>query len=245
MLDPTRSWRRGASRAWRSARCSRSPSRARCSPRFTSAASRASWERATAGCSWRNSLLGLVLLAAVNRSVLLARLAGDGPTVGRPAMQRLAAFVTVEAGLALAILGIVAALSVTPPAPPRRRPGRSGSVCRSRRSRGARGGDAGSDRQPDRRARPGRSDRRSDSSEPATAAGHAGARGARGGDWGWRCLPSRSTPIRPRICVRRSRITRRRSPRVPRSRENCAACHGATGAGDGPAALSLLDRPPI
>ena len=62
-------------------------------------------------------LVGLVLLlAAVNRSVLLARLAGDGPTVGRPAMQRLAAFVTVEAGLALAILGIVAALSVTPPA---------------------------------------------------------------------------------------------------------------------------------
>jgi putative copper export protein/mono/diheme cytochrome c family protein len=63
------------------------------------------------------SLLGLVLLlAAVNRSVLLARLAGDGPTVGRPAMQRLAAFVTVEAGLALAILGIVAALGLTPPA---------------------------------------------------------------------------------------------------------------------------------
>jgi len=62
-------------------------------------------------------LLGLVLLlAAVNRSVLLARLAGDGPTVGRPAMRRLSGFVVAEGLLALAILGVVAALSVTPPA---------------------------------------------------------------------------------------------------------------------------------
>jgi putative copper resistance protein D len=61
--------------------------------------------------------LALVLgLATVNRSVLLSRLAGDGPSVGRPAMRRLSAFVAGEAGLALAILAIVAALSVTPPA---------------------------------------------------------------------------------------------------------------------------------
>jgi putative copper resistance protein D len=63
------------------------------------------------------ALLVLALgLAALNRSVLLPRLGGDGPTVGRPAMRRLAGFVAVEAGLALAILVIVAAMNVTPPA---------------------------------------------------------------------------------------------------------------------------------
>jgi putative copper export protein/mono/diheme cytochrome c family protein/peroxiredoxin len=63
------------------------------------------------------ALLALALaLAALNRSVLLARLGGDGPTVGRPAMRRLAGFVLVEAVLALAILVIVAAMNVTPPA---------------------------------------------------------------------------------------------------------------------------------
>jgi putative copper resistance protein D len=63
------------------------------------------------------SLLVLALaVAAVNRSVLLARLGGDGPTVGRPAMRRLSRFVLIEAVLALAILLIVAALNVTPPA---------------------------------------------------------------------------------------------------------------------------------
>jgi putative copper export protein/mono/diheme cytochrome c family protein len=61
-------------------------------------------------------LLVALGFAALNRSVLLARLGGDGPTVGRPAMRRLARFVTVEAGLALAILVIVAAMNVTPPA---------------------------------------------------------------------------------------------------------------------------------
>ncbi|PYM77313.1 MAG: hypothetical protein DME03_05505 [Candidatus Rokuibacteriota bacterium] len=57
-----------------------------------------------------------LLLAMVNRSVLLARLGGDGATVGRPAMRRLSGFVVAEACLALAILGVVAALGVTPPA---------------------------------------------------------------------------------------------------------------------------------
>ena len=61
-------------------------------------------------------LLVALGFAALNRSVLLARVGGDGPTVGRPAMRRLARFVTVEAGLALAILVIVAAMNVTPPA---------------------------------------------------------------------------------------------------------------------------------
>jgi putative copper resistance protein D len=63
------------------------------------------------------TLLVLALsFAALNRSVLLARLGGDGPTVGRPAMRRLSAFVAVEAALALLILVIVAAMNVTPPA---------------------------------------------------------------------------------------------------------------------------------
>ena len=61
-------------------------------------------------------LVLIVALAGVNRSVLLARLGGDGPTVGRPAMRRLAGFVAVEAILALGILALVAAMSVTPPA---------------------------------------------------------------------------------------------------------------------------------
>jgi putative copper resistance protein D len=61
-------------------------------------------------------LVLVLLLAALNRSVLLARLAGDGPTVGRPAMRRLSGFVGAEGLLSLAILGIVAALGITPPA---------------------------------------------------------------------------------------------------------------------------------
>jgi putative copper resistance protein D len=64
--------------------------------------------------------LGLVVaalaLAAVNRAVHLGRLAGDGPTVGRPAMRRLATFVAGEGLIALAILALVATMSVTPPA---------------------------------------------------------------------------------------------------------------------------------
>ena len=97
-------------------------------------------------------------------------------------MQRLAAFVTVEAGLALAILGIVAALSVTPPA----RHEAPAAVLDPSVAHGARGAPAGATRALIGSqiavlglGRP--PDRRSDSSEPATAAGHAGARGARGG----------------------------------------------------------------
>src|SRR5262249_58852017 len=64
------------------------------------------------------ALLVLALaFAALNRSVLLARLGGDGPTVGRPAMRRLSGFVVGAVRLALAILAIVAAVNVTPPAP--------------------------------------------------------------------------------------------------------------------------------
>ena len=61
-------------------------------------------------------LLLALVFAALNRLVLLARLGGDGPTVGRPAMRRLSGFVVVEAALALGILIVVAAMNVTPPA---------------------------------------------------------------------------------------------------------------------------------
>ena len=61
-------------------------------------------------------LLLALVFAALNRSVLLARLGGDGPPVGRPAMRRLSGFVVVEAALALGILIVVAAMNVTPPA---------------------------------------------------------------------------------------------------------------------------------
>jgi putative copper resistance protein D len=64
--------------------------------------------------------LGLLLLtlglAGVSRTVYLSRLGGDGPTVGRPAMRRLARLATIEGVVALAVLALVAALSVTPPA---------------------------------------------------------------------------------------------------------------------------------
>ncbi len=67
-------------------------------------------------------LLKLVLLAAilgfaaVNRRRHLPRLGGDAATVGRPAMRRLARFVGWEAALALALLAVVAAMTTTPPA---------------------------------------------------------------------------------------------------------------------------------
>lgn len=59
------------------------------------------------------ALLGV---AAVNRWRLLPALGGDGPSVGRPAMRRLAALLAVEAGLALAILVAATGMALTPPA---------------------------------------------------------------------------------------------------------------------------------
>src|SRR5206468_722449 len=61
-------------------------------------------------------LVPVLTLAAVNRSVHLPSLSGDGATVGRPAMRRLARFVVAEGALALAILAVVGAMVVTPPA---------------------------------------------------------------------------------------------------------------------------------
>jgi putative copper resistance protein D len=55
-------------------------------------------------------------LAGVNRRIHLPQLSGDGATVGRPAMRHLARFVVLEASLALVLLAVVATMSVTPPA---------------------------------------------------------------------------------------------------------------------------------
>jgi putative copper export protein/mono/diheme cytochrome c family protein len=60
-------------------------------------------------------LIPVLVLARQNRR-LLPRLSGDGATVGRPAMARLGRFVAGEAALALAILLVTTALSVSPPA---------------------------------------------------------------------------------------------------------------------------------
>jgi putative copper export protein/mono/diheme cytochrome c family protein len=60
-------------------------------------------------------LAPILTMAAMNRRLVPA-LAGEAATVGRPAMRRLRAFVTVEALLALAVLAVVALMSVTAPA---------------------------------------------------------------------------------------------------------------------------------
>jgi putative copper resistance protein D len=57
----------------------------------------------------------IIAIAAWNRRRLMPGLAGDGATVGRPAMARLARAVRVELVLGLLVLGIVSALAATPP----------------------------------------------------------------------------------------------------------------------------------
>ena len=57
----------------------------------------------------------LLTLGALNRAWLLPALSGDA-AVGRAAMRRLGAFATGEAVLALAMLAVVAVMTVTPPA---------------------------------------------------------------------------------------------------------------------------------
>ena len=61
-------------------------------------------------------LVPIVVLAAVNRRRLLPALAGPEAAVGRPAMRRLAAFVGLEAVLALVLLAVVAAMALMIPA---------------------------------------------------------------------------------------------------------------------------------
>ncbi len=61
-------------------------------------------------------LVPILALAAVSRRRHLPALSGDGATVGRPAMTRLSRFIGWELALALLILVVSAALSLTPPA---------------------------------------------------------------------------------------------------------------------------------
>jgi copper resistance protein D len=57
----------------------------------------------------------IIVLAALNRRLLPA-LSGEAAAVGRPAMRRLRRFVGIEAVLALSVLGVVAVMALTPPA---------------------------------------------------------------------------------------------------------------------------------
>lgn len=57
----------------------------------------------------------MLVLAWLNRRVIPA-LAGNAASVGRPAMRRLSRLVAAEAALALLVLALVAAMTVTPPA---------------------------------------------------------------------------------------------------------------------------------
>ncbi len=61
-------------------------------------------------------LVPVLVLAAVNRVRLLPALSRPTATVGCPAMRRLAAFVGLEAFLALVLLALVAAMTLTTPA---------------------------------------------------------------------------------------------------------------------------------
>jgi len=61
-------------------------------------------------------LVPVLVLAAVNRVRLLPALSRPTTTVGCPAMRRLAAFVGLEAILALVLLALVAAMTLTTPA---------------------------------------------------------------------------------------------------------------------------------
>jgi putative copper export protein/mono/diheme cytochrome c family protein len=61
-------------------------------------------------------LAPILALGAMNRRRLVPELSGPSDTVGRPAMRRLARTVGVETLLALSLLAIVAAMTVSPPA---------------------------------------------------------------------------------------------------------------------------------
>src|SRR5262249_45835020 len=60
-------------------------------------------------------LIAVLGLAGMNRRRWLPALSGDGARVGRPAMARLSRYMTCEFALALLILGLTVALSLTPP----------------------------------------------------------------------------------------------------------------------------------
>jgi putative copper export protein/mono/diheme cytochrome c family protein len=61
-------------------------------------------------------LVPVLALAAWNRSRLLPRLSGEGASVGRPAMRRLSAFVVMEAVVGVGLVAVAGILATTPPA---------------------------------------------------------------------------------------------------------------------------------
>ena len=62
------------------------------------------------------AVFGLMLVLALVNRRLIPRLAGEAVKIGRPAMRRLSRLVTGEAALAVIVIALVAAMSVTPPA---------------------------------------------------------------------------------------------------------------------------------
>jgi len=189
-------------------------------------------------------VLAALALAGVNRAIHLGQLAGDGPTVGRPAMRRLATFVAGEGVIALAILGLVATLSVTPPARHEAPTWPFATRLSFAVLEGA----------------PGASARVFVGSQVAVlglvglAAGLAlrgrqlplvaGALVVLGAGVGLALPPLAvdaypTTYLRPSVPYQATSI----ASGAALYREHCAACHGAGGAGDGPAGLRL-PRPP-
>ncbi len=61
-------------------------------------------------------LVPILAIAAVNRRRLIPALSGEAETVGRPAMLRLRTYAGVELSIALAVIAVVAWMTVTPPA---------------------------------------------------------------------------------------------------------------------------------
>jgi putative copper resistance protein D len=182
-------------------------------------------------------LVAIVALAAVNRRRLLPALSGPGGAVGRPAMRRLAASIWLEAALALVLLAVVAAMSLTTPArhePPvwpfpfrisleaaLEAPAARWQVLLGGLLVGV--GTAGALASPIRRRRP----------APALA----GALGlvAAGAGVGLAPIIVDAYPTtyrQPPVTYHAASI----APGMSVYREHCATCHGTTGEGDGPSA---------
>jgi putative copper resistance protein D len=186
----------------------------------------------------------LLAVAAVNRWRLLPALGSDGPTVGRPAMRRLAMLLGVEAVLALGVLVIATGLALTPPArheaPTWPLPFRL---------------------DPDRAADPAARWRVLAGSQLTVlglvALACAALAGRRRIGFAVVALLLGAAGLGaalPPLLVQAYPTTYRR-PDIPysvtsilegaaRYREHCARCHGAAGAGDGPDAPRLPRRPP-
>ncbi|MET0850480.1 MAG: CopD family protein [Candidatus Rokuibacteriota bacterium] len=190
-------------------------------------------------------LLGAILVvAAVSRRRLLPALGGEAATVGRPAMRRLAGFVTIEWALGLAILAVVSVLATTPP-------GRHDVVSWPFSFR--LDWDAMAP-QPGVKTRAFIGSQIALLGVIATAAGALLARWRAGFLTGgvaaialglWVALPPLAvdayptTYVRPQVAYTALSIAAGRDLYAA----HCATCHGAGGQGDGPGAAGLAKRP--